>query len=268
MKVYTTPNSNPLTFDNVQGTVFTLKTTVLFMRLATKNEICPQQKCPMVGHQLPGFIKISISRPIHHQERIQQDRLGPTESRRPCPYPLNPGEVNNVTPFTINASLNQLFIDQYRFWTMYRDSSNGLYCDGMSPTSASTCSSFYSSASTGWGLFIDAIAAETGLISNDKAKENALLTLQTINDKWPRDSRGWFSHWTSPGSPDYIRQSDWEYSTIDSSIMIAGAVFAGNYFGGELSTLADSIKNTPDWNGSVDSGFSRFSSEFHTIPYS
>ena len=38
-------------------------------------------------------------------------------------------------------------------------------------------------------------------------------------------------------------------------IMIAGAVFAGNYFGGELSTLADSIKNTPDWNGSVDSGF-------------
>ena len=137
---------------------------------------------------------------------------------------------------------------------MYRDSSNGLYCDGMSPTSASTCSSFYSSASTGWGLFIDAIAAETGLISNDKAKENALLTLQTINDKWPRDSRGWFSHWTSPGSPDYIRQNDWEYSTIDSSIMIAGAVFAGNYFGGELSTLADSIKNTPDWNGSVDSG--------------
>ena len=229
------------------------------MRLATqKIEInCPQQKCRMAGHQLPGFIKILISRPIHHQERIQQDRLGPTESRRPCPYksyPLNPGEVNNVTPFTINASLNQLFIDQYRFWTMYRDSSNGLYCDGMSPTSASTCSSFYSSASTGWGLFIDAIAAETGLISNDKAKENALLTLQTINDKWPRDSRGWFSHWTSPGSPDYIRQTDWEYSTIDSSIMIAGAVFAGNYFGGELSTLADSIKNTPDWNGSVDSG--------------
>ena len=138
---------------------------------------------------------------------------------------------------------------------MYRDSSNGLFCDGMSTTSASTCSSFYSSASTRWGLIIDAVAAETGLISNEKAKENALLTLQTINDKWPRDSRGWFSHWTSPGSPDYIRQSDWEYSTIDSSIMIAGAVFAGNYFGGELSTLADSIKNTPDWNGSVDSGW-------------
>ena len=36
-----------------------------------------------------------------------------------------------------------------------------------------------------------------------------------------------------------------EYSTIDSAIMVAGAYFAGNYFGGELATLASSIGNTP-----------------------
>ena len=38
-----------------------------------------------------------------------------------------------------------------------------------------------------------------------------------------------------------------EYSTIDSAIMIAGAYFAGNYFGGEIKDLADSIGNTPQW---------------------
>ena len=36
-----------------------------------------------------------------------------------------------------------------------------------------------------------------------------------------------------------------EYSTIDSAIMVAGAYFAGNYFGGELANLASSIGNTP-----------------------
>ena len=33
--------------------------------------------------------------------------------------------------FQINPNLNQLFIDQYRFWTIFRDSKNGLYCDSM-----------------------------------------------------------------------------------------------------------------------------------------
>ena len=35
------------------------------------------------------------------------------------------------------------------------------------------------------------------------------------------------------------------YSTIDSSIMVAGAYFAGNYFGGELADLARTIGTTP-----------------------
>ena len=29
--------------------------------------------------------------------------------------------------------------------------------------------------------------------------------------------------------------------------MITGAYFAGNYFGGEIEDLADSIGNTPQW---------------------
>ena len=73
---------------------------------------------------------------------------------------------------------------------------------------------------------------------------NAKQTIESVIKNWPRDSRGWFSHYTNPG--------DWpsgaENSTIDTSIMVSGAIFAGNYFGGEIKTLAETLKNIPDWS--------------------
>ena len=77
-----------------------------------------------------------------------------------------------------------------------------------------------------------------------KGMANAKQTLESVINNWPRDSRGWFSHYTNPG--------DWpsgaENSTIDTSIMVSGAIFAGNYFGGEIKTLAETLKNIPDWS--------------------
>ena len=43
---------------------------------------------------------------------------------------------------------------------------------------------------------IDAVAAETGLISKKLARAQAKQTLENINTKWPRDNRGWFCHYT------------------------------------------------------------------------
>ena len=74
------------------------------------------------------------------------------------------------TPHTINPNLNQLFIDQYRFWSNFRHRDTGFYCDGQHTTSQSDCAWFFSSASTGWGLMIDVIAAEVGLISKQGSK--------------------------------------------------------------------------------------------------
>ena len=36
--------------------------------------------------------------------------------------------------------------------------------------------------------------------------------------------------------------------------MVSGAIFAGNYFGGEIKTLADSIRATPQFNTAICSG--------------
>ena len=42
-----------------------------------------------------------------------------------------------------------------------------------------------------------------------------------------------------------------EFSTIDTSIMIAGAIFAGNYFGREVEMYADILKSIPDWGTTI-----------------
>ena len=125
----------------------------------------------------------------------------------------------------------------------------GFYCDGQSTTAVSECGGFFSAASTGWGLIIDAVAAETGLLDREKAKQRAKETMNNINSNWPRDSTGWFAHWTER---DFGKVG--EYSTIDSSIMIAGAYFAGKYFSDdpEMVTLAKSIGNTPTWENVFD----------------
>ena len=103
---------------------------------------------------------------------------------------------------------------------------------------------------------IDVVAAEVGLISRQKALWQANQTMQNTNANWPRDSRGWFTHFTGP---EFNVQG--EFSTIDSSIMIAGAYMAGNYFP-ELKSLAESIGNTPQWNsifpGGEDGPFGMF----------
>ena len=124
-------------------------------------------------------------------------------------------DSGTISGHTVNPALNQLFIDQYRIWDNMRDPITGFYCDQMSTTAVSTCTSFYSSASTGWGMMIDAVAAETGLLATDKARERTMATMNNINENWPRDSRGWFAHWTES---DYSVVG--EYSTIDSSIMV------------------------------------------------
>ena len=81
-------------------------------------------------------------------------------------YPINSN--NQIESHTINPNLNQLFIDQYRYWTLFRNYENGLYCDGQSTTDQSECHWWYSTAGVGWGLMIDAVAVETGLISRKK----------------------------------------------------------------------------------------------------
>ena len=128
-----------------------------------------------------------------------------------------------------------LFKDSFRFWSAFRDPHNGLWCDTIYFNQSSVCgdkaSDFYSSAGTGMGLISDCVFAEVGLLSRSGAQARALQTLLTIDGSWPREKfSGFFVHFTGPR---FDAKS--EFSTVDTAEMALGALFAGNYFGGNVS---------------------------------
>ena len=82
-------------------------------------------------------------------------------------------------------------------------------------------------------------------------------TLQTINTKWPRDPTTGFycqiAHETDGQTGiECPHLGTWgHWSTIDSAFIAAGALFAGNYFGGEIAVLADEIADRPYYGGVI-----------------
>ena len=74
-------------------------------------------------------------------------------------------------------------------------------------------------------------------ISGYKAREEAIInvvqTLDNLLTKWPRETFSGFMVHFSNRNLDVLS----EFSTIDSTIAVLGALFAGNYFGGEVKQL-------------------------------
>ena len=42
-----------------------------------------------------------------------------------------------------------------------------------------------------------------------------------------------------------------EFSTIDTTILVLGALFAGNYFGGEVENLALQLRGASQWSDAI-----------------
>ena len=53
-------------------------------------------------------------------------------------------DSGTLTPHTVNPNLDQLFVDQYKVWSCFRDTVTGFYCDGQSTTNLNECTNFMS----------------------------------------------------------------------------------------------------------------------------
>ena len=42
-----------------------------------------------------------------------------------------------------------------------------------------------------------------------------------------------------------------EFSTIDTTILVLGALFAGNYFGGQVEQLALQLRDATQWSDAI-----------------
>ena len=102
-------------------------------------------------------------------------------------------------------------------------------------------------AEKGMGLVSEAIATELGYLSRSEAEERVKLTLQTLISVWPRDTHsGFMVHFTN---------RNWdalsEFSTIDTTELVLGALFAGNYFGGEVLEMSQQLLESVEWDDAI-----------------
>ena len=69
-----------------------------------------------------------------------------------------------------------------------------------------------------------------GYKTKEEAIINVVQTLNSLLTQWPRETFSGFMVHFSNRNLDTLS----EFSTIDSTIAVLGALFAGNYFGGEV----------------------------------
>ena len=75
-----------------------------------------------------------------------------------------------------------------------------------------------------------------------------LKSLNSLINDWPRETfSGFMVHFTNRKM-----ESLSEFSTIDTSILVLGALFAGNYFGGEVQSLAVQLREATKWSDAIE----------------
>ena len=99
-------------------------------------------------------------------------------------------------------------------------------------------------ASTGFALTSLPIGVEHGWVSHRDANERALMTLRFFRDKMS-SRHGVYPHFVYLATGARAWTS--EFSTLDTTLLICGALTAGEYFGGEVKVIADDLYRKVDW---------------------
>jgi hypothetical protein len=159
--------------------------------------------------------------------------------------------VSSLSPHE-NVFIDSLQVRTFRFFWELADPGTGLIPD-RAPTR-----SFASVAATGFGLTAYPIGAERGYVTRQAAARRALRTLRFL---WqaPQGAaahgtigyQGLFYHFLEPETGR--RFGDVELSTVDTALLLAGALFCQSYFDGpgavedSIRALADSLYLRADW---------------------
>jgi hypothetical protein len=99
-------------------------------------------------------------------------------------------------------------------------------------------------AATGYMLASLPIAVERKWVTRKTAEDRAKTCLRYLYDEM-ENVMGFFYHFQNWATGKRVWQC--ELSSIDTGLLLLGALVAGQYFGGEVKKLADSINNRVDW---------------------
>ena len=148
--------------------------------------------------------------------------------------------------------------EEKTFWFFWDEAnpSNGLIQDRATNFTSHTYDRA-SIASVGFGLTAICVAHSRGWISYDDAYNRILTTLKTFRDGPVQNVNGFFYHWLNINTGQ--RYGTCEISSIDTTLFLASALFAGQYFKGtEIETIADELYRGADWIWMSDDGSHKF----------
>ena len=107
-------------------------------------------------------------------------------------------------------------------------------------------------ASTGYALASLPISVERGWRTNSAAYNRALLTLKFILYKMP-NVHGWYYHFVDWSTGKRVWNC--EVSSIDTALMLDGALMAGEFWHGtEVASLANQLYRSIDWKWMLTNG--------------
>jgi len=150
-------------------------------------------------------------------------------------------------------------VEEKAFWFFWDEAnpSNGLIQDRATNFTSHTYDRA-SIASVGFGLTAICVAHSREWISYDDAYNRILTTLKTFRDGPVVNEHGFFYHYLDMDTGARYDINS-EVSSIDTTLFLAGALFAGQYFKGtEIETIADELYRTADWEWMSDGGTYEF----------
>lgn len=162
----------------------------------------------------------------------------------------------SVTPKAFaddNAFLDYLQQTSFDYFWYEANPENGLIKDRSTPDSPASI------AAVGFGLTAIGVAIDHGWISRDAGKDRVLTTLKTFwNSRQGTPPigmagyKGWYYHFMDMNNVSRVWNC--ELSSIDTGLLLAGVLYAKQYFAGNdsvettIRSLADSLFNRVDWN--------------------
>ena len=153
---------------------------------------------------------------------------------------LSPNTLPAFTPTPEDGVLlNKIEKDTLQYFIHFSDKKTGLTKDSSRAGSPSSV------AATGFALAAYAIGGSRGWIDQDYAYARILTTLQTLRHK-AAHQKGFFYHFLDARTGNRVWGS--EASSIDTALVIAGALLAARYYPGtEVEKLAREIYGRVNW---------------------
>ena len=168
------------------------------------------------------------------------------------------GEAQTSAPI-LDPFIAELQERTFRFFWETANPKNGLIPDRY-PTP-----SYASIAAVGFGLTTYPIGIERGYITREQARQRVLATLRFLaaapqgpEARGRSGYKGFFYHFVDMKTGE--RFEDSELSTVDTALLLAGALFCQSYFDGpdreeaEIRGLVDTIYRRVDWRWAQPQG--------------